>query len=177
VQELHIKQQLLPKDIQWHLIGHLQTNKVKFVVPYVHMIHSVDSVKLFTEINREASKIHRTVDCLLQMRIAKEENKFGLSVEEAMQIIDSKACAHSCHVRIRGLMGMATFTSDEHLIKEEFLNLAGVFHRLKETRFAQEPSFDELSMGMSGDYRLAIESGSTMVRIGSLIFGERNYHN
>jgi pyridoxal phosphate enzyme (YggS family) len=176
VQELTQKQLVLPKDIEWHLIGHLQTNKVKQVVPFVHLIHSVDSLKLLSEINREAGKINRIIDCLLQMHIASEETKFGLSYAEADYLLSSAEYKRQRHIRITGLMGMATFTDDAVQIKKEFVQLATYFKELKRHWFADKPSFKELSMGMSGDYRIAIEAGSSMVRIGSLIFGERNYN-
>jgi hypothetical protein len=176
VQEITEKQQLLPSDIEWHLIGHLQTNKVKYVVPFVQVIHSADSLKLLSEINREAAKAKRKIDCLLQMRIAREETKFGLSFTEAAQILSSDECDDFQHIRITGLMGMATYTENTKLIKEEFSQLARYFNEMKAKWFSNISSFKELSMGMSGDYKLAIEAGSTMVRIGSLIFGERNYN-
>jgi PLP dependent protein len=174
VQELYLKQQMLPPDVEWHLIGHLQTNKVKFVVSFIHLIHSVDSLKLLTEINREASKLNRRIDCLLQIRIAREETKTGLPVEKARQLLFSGELSDLQHVRITGLMGLATFTDNTVQIRQEFQQLAAFFKEVKATWFPDEPSFREMSMGMSGDYKLAIEAGSTMVRIGSLIFGERN---
>lgn len=175
VQELTDKQKILPIDLEWHLIGHLQTNKVKYVVPFVHLIQSVDSLKLLSEINREAARINRKIDCLLQIRIAREETKFGLSFAEADQIMSSNEYSDLQNIRISGLMGMATFTDDQAQVREEFLKLARYFKEMKKKWFFNILSFKELSMGMSGDYKLAIEAGSTMVRIGSLIFGERNY--
>lgn len=173
VQELVLKQPQLPEDIEWHLIGHLQTNKVKFIVPFVHTIHSVDSLKLLLEINQQAQKINRTIPCLLEIRIAREETKFGLSLIEAEQILKSEAYKNCSNILISGLMGMATFTEDTRQIKEEFLALFQAFQRIKDEFFPQASSFKEISMGMSGDYQQAIECGSTMVRIGTLIFGER----
>jgi pyridoxal phosphate enzyme (YggS family) len=174
VQELLEKQQVLPADIRWHLIGHLQTNKVKLVIPVVHLIHSVDSLKLLTTIDSEAKKAGRCMDCLLQLRIAKEETKFGLTPLELQQMLDSEDYAACRHVRIRGVMGMATFTEDMEQVKREFAMLADYFQLLKNRWFSDDPAFMELSMGMSGDYPVALASGATMVRIGSLIFGERN---
>jgi pyridoxal phosphate enzyme (YggS family) len=177
VQEMTEKRQMLPSDIEWHLIGHLQTNKVKYVVPFVQVIHSVDSLKLLSEINREAAKVKRQIDCLLQIRIAREDTKFGLSFTEAAQMLDSGECNDFQNIKITGLMGMATYSENTKLIKEEFLQLARYFNEMKAQWFSNISSFKELSIGMSGDYKLAIEAGSTMVRIGSLIFGERNYNN
>lgn len=176
VQELTEKQLFLPKDTEWHLIGHLQTNKVKYVVPFVSLIQSVDSLKLLSEINQEACKIGRTIDCLLQMRIAREETKFGLSFAEAKQMLNSDEFKSYQSIKLTGLMGMATFTNETSRIKEEFFQLARYFEEIKTKWFSNDASFRELSMGMSGDYKLALEAGSTMVRIGSLIFGERNYN-
>ncbi len=174
VQELLQKKDLLPPDIEWHLIGHLQTNKVKLVVPVADMIQSVDSFRLLKAINAEASKINRTVNCLLQFYIADEETKYGFSLDEAEKMLDSDEFLAIKSVRICGVMGMATFSDDTEQIRREFRNLAGCFERLKSHYFAEEDSFREISMGMSGDYEIAIGEGSTMVRIGSLIFGSRN---
>jgi pyridoxal phosphate enzyme (YggS family) len=176
VQELTEKQLIMPKDIEWNLIGHLQTNKVKYVVPFVRLIHSVDSMKLISEINHEACKIGRTIDCLLQMRIAREESKFGMLFTDVKQMLNSDEFSCFQNIRITGLMGMATFTDETSQVKEEFLQLACYFKEIKAKWFSNDPLFKELSMGMSGDYMLAIEAGSTMVRIGSLIFGNRNYN-
>jgi pyridoxal phosphate enzyme (YggS family) len=176
VQEVLMKQPLLPSDIEWHLIGHLQSNKVKSIVPFVKLIHSVDSLKLLGEINKEAGKINKVVDCLLQIHIALEETKFGLSYQEAKVLVNSAEFKTFRHVRLTGLMGMATFTDDFGRVGQEFMQLAGFFKELKTTNFADDVTFRELSMGMSGDFKQAIEAGSTMVRIGSLIFGERNYN-
>ncbi len=173
VQELVQKQPQLPEDIEWHLIGHLQTNKVKFIAPFVHMIHSVDSLKLLMEINQQALKINRIIPCLLEIRIAREETKFGLTMIEAEQILKSETFKNCSNIQISGLMGMATFTEDTRQIKEEFSVLFQTFHRFKNEFFPQAPYFKEISMGMSGDYQLAIECGSTMVRLGTIIFGER----
>lgn len=173
VQELVDKAAVLPKDIEWHLIGHLQTNKVKYIAPFVHLIHAVDSLKLLLEINKQAAKNNRVIDVLLQFHIAQEETKFGLSLEEAQEIcLDSEVQACN-NVRIVGVMGMASFVDDEQQIRREFHSLKNIFEDLKNSHFTGEPSFKEISMGMSGDYALAIEEGSTMVRVGSSIFGGR----
>jgi len=176
VQELLQKQPLMPADTEWHLIGHLQTNKVRSVIPFVALIHSVDSLKLLAEINKEAIKINRRIDCLLQIRIAAEETKFGLTSESALQIVSSAEYRSFTNIRIRGLMGIATFTDDAGQIRKEFSQLANNFQEIKTGFFPHDDSFRELSMGMSGDYKLGIEAGSTMLRIGTLIFGERNYN-
>lgn len=173
VQELNQKQGLLPSDIQWHMVGHLQSNKVKYIAPFVHLIHSVDSMKLLQTINREGIKNNRVIDCLLQVYIALEETKFGLSEEELYDIFKTDEFKSFTNVRICGLMGMATFTEDENVVRKEFRTLKGLFNKLKSSYFSEKSNFTELSMGMSGDYKIAVEEGSTMVRIGSLIFGER----
>jgi pyridoxal phosphate enzyme (YggS family) len=173
VQEILNKKELLPADIEWHLIGHLQTNKVKAVVPFISMIQSVDSYKLLNVINSESQKANQVTDCLLQMHIADEETKFGFSFEEVSAVLDSDEFKIFRNVRICGLMGMATFTSDTNQIRREFNYLTSSFNTLKDRFFADISSFKEISMGMSGDYETAIDSGSTMVRIGSLIFGAR----
>jgi len=175
VQDLAAKQERLPADIRWHMIGHLQSNKVKYLAPFVYMLHGVDSLKLLGVINREAEKNNRVIDCLLQLHIALEETKFGLSEEELMQLISSDAFRDMKHIRIRGLMGMATYTENSNQIREEFRQLKRIFDRLQASDFASMDFFDQLSCGMSGDYQLAIEEGSNLVRIGSLIFGPRNY--
>lgn len=175
VQELCDKKPLLPHDIEWHFIGHLQSNKVKFIAPFVNMIHSVDSLKLLIEINKQALKNQRTINCLLQFRIAKEETKFGLSEAEAKEILESASFASLHHVRMCGVMGMATYTNDEKLIEEEFKLLKNIFTKLKSSYFQQSEYFKEISMGMSNDYKIGIQCGSTLVRIGSKLFGERNY--
>ncbi len=175
VQEVCQKQDTLPKDIVWHFIGHLQTNKVKFLVPFVSLIHSVDSLRLLEEINKQAAKAGRTVDCLLQVYIAREETKFGFSPEEVNDALNSGILDTLNSVRIRGLMGMATFTDNETQVRAEFRSLKTLFDQLKTFYFTDKPWFDTLSMGMSDDYRIAIEEGSTMVRVGSSIFGARQY--
>lgn len=175
VQDLAGKAERLPDDIRWHMIGHLQSNKVKYLASFVHMIHSVDSLKLLKVINKEAQKHHRVIDCLLQVHIAREETKFGLSGEEVQEVVQSDAFLELEHVRIRGLMGMATYTENSDQIREEFRHLKRIFEKLRDSVFSGHSAFDQLSFGMSGDYRLAIEEGSTMVRIGSLIFGARNH--
>jgi len=173
VQELVEKAEELPKDIKWHLIGHLQTNKVKYLIPHVHLIHSVDSLKLLAEINKQASKLGKVVDCLMQFHIAQETSKFGLTLDEAHGLLLSDAYQQFKNIRFVGVMGMASNTDEETQIKTEFARLRYYFQELKTRFFANEPSFRELSMGMSGDYLLAIEEGSTMVRVGSSIFGSR----
>ncbi|MFZ4413116.1 MAG: YggS family pyridoxal phosphate-dependent enzyme [Bacteroidales bacterium] len=173
--ELAEKHQLLPKDIYWHFIGHLQTNKVKFIAPFIHLIHSVDSAKLLAVINKEAQKNNRIIDCLLQFYIATEESKFGFDLNESLDFLNSKEFAEMQNVRILGVMGMATYTSNNLLIHQEFAQLFSYFQKLKNNCFYDKDYFKEISMGMSGDYQIAIESGSTMIRIGSSIFGERNY--
>jgi pyridoxal phosphate enzyme (YggS family) len=168
VQEMTEKYEQMPKDIQWHLIGHLQTNKVKYIAPFVTLIHSVDSLKLLKEINRQAKKNGRVIDCLLQIYIADEETKFGFDELECRSMLSSEEFREMKNIRIRGLMGMASNTSDENRIRTEFRNLRTFFDSLKKSM-----QLDILSMGMSGDMKLAIEEGSTMVRIGSSIFGRR----
>jgi len=175
VQDLVAKQERLPKDIRWHMIGHLQSNKVKYLVPFVHMLHGVDSLKLLGIIHKEAEKQDRVIDCLLQVRIAREETKFGLNEEALKELLGSGAFREMNHVRIRGVMGMATYTENSEQIREEFRLLKRIFDSLKATSFGKQEWFDQLSCGMSGDYLLAIEEGSNLVRIGSLIFGPRNY--
>lgn len=172
-QELVQKQQQLPHDIQWHFIGHLQTNKVKYIVPFVACIQSVDSVKLFDEIAKHASKIQRTVNCLLQIHIAQEDTKFGFSALELEEFLASKQYQQNPYIRICGLMGMATNTDNVEQVRAEFKGLKELFVKTKKQFFANEPYFKEISMGMSGDYLLAIAEGATIVRIGSLLFGER----
>ena len=173
VQELLSKKESLPEDIEWHLIGHLQTNKVKFIIQYISLIHSVDSFRLLKTIDTEAKKISRTVDCLLQFHIAQEETKFGFTMEEASSMLESQDFWRLGSVRICGVMGMATLTNDMEKIRKEFKGLVGCFNTLKEKYFRDMTSFREKSMGMSGDYMTAIEEGSTIIRIGSAIFGER----
>ena len=175
VQDLAEKYEHLPKDIQWHMIGHLQTNKVKYIAPFVSLIHAVDSIKLLKTINKEAIKNGRTIDCLFQIHIAKEESKFGFDKAELLQILNSDDFKSLTNIRIVGLMGMATNTKDESVVSSEFAGLKELLIDLKEEFFSNEDSFKEISMGMSGDYKIAVEQGSTMVRIGSDIFGARNY--
>jgi len=176
-QELADKYALLPKDIEWHFIGHLQTNKVKYIAPFVTLIHSVDSLKLLQSINKEAAKNGRVIDVLLQMHIAKEETKFGMDEAEILALLADPAFTELKNVRICGLMGMATNASDVRLLDKEFLTLADFFSRLKHTVYshADGEHFKELSMGMSNDYPLAVKRGATLVRIGSRIFGGREY--
>ena len=173
VQEMVDKHDLLPKDIHWHLIGHLQTNKVKFIAPFVSLIHAVDSLKLLSEIDKQAKKNERVIDCLLQFHVAEEDTKFGLSIDEATELLSSESYRMMENIRIVGIMGMATFTEDNNQIRREFKHLQTIFHDLKNTFFNTSNHFKEISMGMSGDYLLAIEEGSTMVRVGSAIFGTR----
>jgi PLP dependent protein len=173
VQELAVKYEALPKDIQWHFIGHLQSNKVKYIAPYVNLIHGVDSLKLLSSIDKEGAKNDRAIDCLLQFHIAREESKFGLSYEEACEMLQPEVFGAFKNIRITGVMGMATYTDNVSVIRGEFKFLKSIFHRLRETYFPQQSHFKEISMGMSGDYAIAVEEGSTMVRIGSSIFGER----
>jgi len=174
VQDLIQKKDLLPSDIEWHLVGHLQSNKVKLVVPFISLIHSADSFRLLKIINFEASRINRIVKCLLQIHIATEETKFGFSMDEIHEMLRSEDFGTLNSLNICGVMGMATFTEDIELIRKEFRYLAKCFNELRKGYFADEPGFKELSMGMSGDFKIAMEEGSTIVRIGSLIFGERN---
>ncbi|MDR6808749.1 pyridoxal phosphate enzyme (YggS family) [Dyadobacter sp. BE34] len=172
VQEMVAKYEELPKDIEWHMIGHLQTNKVKYIAPFVSLVHSVDSFKLLKEINKEAKKNDRVIDCLLQIYIAKEETKFGLSEEEALELITSAELAALTNVRIAGLMGMASNTDDLDVVRTEFRGLKNTFESFK-THENGQVTMRELSMGMSGDYLIAQEEGSTLVRVGSAIFGSR----
>jgi pyridoxal phosphate enzyme (YggS family) len=173
VQELVDKEHILPKDIRWHFIGHLQSNKVKFIAPFVHLIHAVDSVKLLAEIQKQALKCNRIIDVLLQLHIAKEETKFGWDVDEMLE--SAGPLFQYSHVRIRGLMAMASNTEDTVQITREFQHVKLVFEQLKQGIASDHAGFDTLSMGMSGDWRIAVEHGSTMIRLGSTIFGQRNY--
>ena len=175
VQEMTQKYESLPKDIEWHFIGHLQTNKIKYMAPYVAMIHGVDSFRLLVEINKQAAKAGRIIPCLLQIHIAQEETKFGFSTDECREMLQEGSWKALENVQISGVMGMATNTEDEEEIAKEFDTLACFFHEIKDTYFKDSPSFKEISMGMSDDYPLAIEKGSTLIRIGSKIFGERHY--
>jgi PLP dependent protein len=174
VQEMVEKYEALPKDIQWHLIGHLQTNKVKIIAPFVAMIHSVDSLRLLEEINKQALKNDRIIDCLLQFHIALEETKFGLTEAEAIEMLESQSYKTMNNIRICGVMGMATFTDDTNHVRYEFKNLRSIFESLKSRFFADKSFFKEISMGMSGDWLVALEEGSTMLRVGSLLFGSRS---
>lgn len=170
IQEMVTKYEALPKDIQWHMIGHLQRNKVKYMAHFVDLIHGVDSLKTLKEINKQALKHNRIINCLIQVRIAKEETKFGLSYEEVLNILNSDELKTFKNVKITGLMGMATFTKDETIIEKEFSKLNSFFES-NQTKY----NLGTLSMGMSGDYKIGIRNGSTMIRVGSSIFGARNY--
>jgi hypothetical protein len=173
VQELLAKKDQLPGDIEWHLVGHLQTNKVKYIASFISMIHSVDTLRLLRVIDAEGRAIKRKINCLLQVHIASEETKFGFTPEEAERALSPTDFQELGFVNVRGVMGMATFTGDEKKVREEFRFLAGFFRKLKTRYFAGNPDFTEISMGMSGDYRIAIEEGSTIIRIGNLVFGAR----
>jgi PLP dependent protein len=175
VQELISKSQVLPGDIEWHLVGHLQTNKVRYIAGFISMIHSVDSLKLLLSVNAEAQKAGRVIDVLLQVYIADEETKFGLERSELISILSSPEIKTLNNTRIRGLMGIASFTDDKEKIRSEFKSLHSLFEECKSSFFQGISSFSEISMGMSGDFRIAVEEGATILRIGSLIFGERNY--
>lgn len=172
IQEMTDKWEQLPKDIEWHMIGHVQTNKVKYMAPYVHLIHGVDSLKLLIEINKQAVKNNRIINCLLQVYIAKEETKFGLNEAEVLEIIHSEEFKTLNNIKVIGLMGMASFSDNEEVIKNEFITLKNIFDYVQPYKL-NNCSFETLSMGMSGDYKLAISCGSNMVRIGSSIFGTR----
>jgi PLP dependent protein len=174
VQELARKHEELPKDIKWHMIGHLQRNKVKYIAPFVNLIHGVDSEKLLKEINKQGKKNDRIIDVLLQVHIAKEETKFGFDALEIKQLLCSSEFTEYNNIQINGVMGMATNTTDKDQVATEFGNLKSLFDELKSTVFSETEAFTEISMGMSGDYKIAIEQGSTMVRVGSAIFGSRN---
>ena len=173
VQELVDKHEKLPNDIEWHMIGHLQTNKAKYIAPFISLIHSVDSLKLLKTIDLEAAKNKRVIDCLLQVHIGQEETKFGLTAGGITTLLKSEDYLKMQNIRIVGLMGMATFTDDEGLIRSEFKTLANIFKDIKQVLFSDKSHFAEISMGMSDDYKIAVEEGSTMVRIGSSIFGSR----
>ncbi len=175
VQELVHKYEVLPKDIQWHFIGHLQSKKVKQIAPFINLIHSIDSLKLLQEVNKQALKNDRIIDCLLQFKIAIEDTKYGMHLTDAEQFFSSPDFLSLKNIRIVGIMGMASFVSDELQVREEFKQLKQIFDQLKNTYFSDIDAFKELSMGMSGDYKIALEEGSTMVRIGSLLFGRRYY--
>ena len=173
VQELTAKYDTLPKDIEWHFIGHLQTNKVKYIASFVQLIHGVDSLKLLEIINKEAKKNNRIIDCLLQFHIAEEETKFELDLPEARSLLNDNNFKDLQNIQICGVMGMATYSDDEYQVRTEFRSLFGIFMQLKQEFFSGDASFKELSMGMSGDYLIAIQEGSTLVRVGSGIFGNR----
>lgn len=174
-QELALKVEALPKDIKWHFIGHLQTNKVKYIAPFISMIHAVDSFKLLEEINKQASKVNRIIPCLLEIHIAQEESKYGFTFESCREMLQEGAWKNLKNISINGVMGMATNTEDSDEIRKEFKQLHDFFTELKQTYFPNEAQFCEISMGMSHDYPLAIEAGSTLVRVGSKIFGDRIY--
>jgi pyridoxal phosphate enzyme (YggS family) len=171
IQEMVEKYDSLSKDIQWHMIGHLQRNKIKYMAHFVELIHGVDSFKTLKEVNKQAKKHHRVINCLLQVKIAQEETKFGLTFTEIEQILNSEEFKGLENIKVQGLMGMASFTSNQKQVKEEFTALSTFFNNLKDKN-----NFSTLSMGMSGDYQLAIDCGSTMIRVGSAIFGNRNYN-
>lgn len=175
VQEMINKYEALPKDIEWHMIGHLQRNKVKYIASFVTLIHAVDSMKLLEEINKQGEKIGRVIRCLIQVHIATEETKFGFSPEEVLSLLQNNALPQLSHVQIEGLMGMATFTDDVAQVRKEFRALKSLFDTLRQVNLGPHVKMHELSMGMSSDYLIAAEEGSTMVRIGSAIFGSRNY--
>lgn len=176
VQELQAKQPELPADIRWHMIGHLQRNKVKYIAPFVYMIHSIDSLRLLKEVNKRAGNEDRVIKVLLQMHIAEEDTKFGLDQDELKQLLESEEYEQMQHIQVCGLMGMATFTEDETQVRREFQSLKRIFDHTKQEYFADDADFAVLSMGMSGDYQIALEEGSTMIRVGSLIFGTRDGH-
>jgi len=173
VQELMEKQAALPKDIRWHMIGHLQSNKVKYIAPFISLVHSVDSLKVLQEIDKQALKNDRVIDCLLQIHIADEDTKFGLDYDEVIELLRSEDYSLLKNIRVVGLMGIATNTDNEGMIKEEFYELKTLFNGIKASFFRKEESFKEISMGMSSDYKIAIEQGSTIVRLGSTLFGTR----
>ena len=170
VQELLPKYEALPKDIEWHLVGHLQTNKVKHIASFIHMVHSIDSLKLLKQLEKEAAKHRRVIDCLLQLNIAEEQSKFGLSFEEACSLLESSDYKEMKHIRICGLMGMGTFTEETSQTHKEFRQLHAYFRKIKKKYFPEDEAFCELSMGMSDDYEIAIEEGSSMIRVGSAVF-------
>jgi len=174
-QEVMAKESVLPKDIEWHFIGHLQTNKIKYIAPFISLIHSVDSLKLLKEIDKHAMKNGRVINCLLQIHIAQEDTKFGLTEEELTCLLESEEYRALSNIRIDGLMCMATNTDDEGLIRQEFKQMKQIFNKIKEKYFPESEHFCELSMGMSDDYHIAMQEGSTLVRVGSKIFGMRNY--
>lgn len=176
VQELIAKHEQLPKDIEWHLIGHLQTNKAKYIAKFVSLIHSIDSLKLLLNVNQEAQKANRVIDVLFQIYIAREESKFGLDQAELLEILNSPEYKSLGNIRVRGLMGIATFTENMTIVRNEFRSLKMIFDDCRQSYFQGMDHFSELSMGMSGDYKIAIEEGATIIRVGSLLFGERTYN-
>lgn len=173
IQEMAAKAASLPKDIQWHFTGHVQTNKIKYMAPFVNLIHAVDSFRLLREIDKHAAKHERCIDCLLQIHIAQEETKYGLTVDECRHLLANEPWRELQHVRITGLMAMGSNTDDMEQVRSEFKQIKNLFDELKEKYFPDEPSFCQISEGMTDDYPIAIEEGSTIVRIGSMIFGER----
>ena len=173
VQELTDKQPNLPDDIEWHFVGRLQRNKVQFLVPFIHCIHSVDSARLLRRIEQQAARVERVIPCLLQIHIAQEDTKTGFTEDECLQFLGTNEWREFKHIQLAGVMGMATFTDDEHIVRKEFKGLKNFFHKLKKEFFEDTPAFKEISMGMSADYRIAVEEGSTLIRVGSNIFGER----
>lgn len=175
VQEMTMKHELLPKDIKWHFIGHVQTNKIKLMAPYVSMIHGIDSFKALAEVNKRAAENNRVIDCLLQIHIATEDTKYGFTPYECFDMLNTEDWRSLCNVRLRGVMGMASFTDNMAQVQTEFVWLKQTFYRLRLEYFRDKPTFNIISAGMSHDYEIAIEEGSTMVRIGSAIFGERKY--
>lgn len=175
VQEMSEKAASLPKDIRWHMIGHLQTNKVKYIAPFVSLIHSIDSSRLLEIVNAQALKHSRTIDCLLQVHVAQEETKFGMTENEVYELLESQSVKALENIKIRGVMGMATNTDDENRVRDDFRKIRELFNNCKTKYFSTSPDFDTVSMGMSGDYKIALEEGSTMVRIGGAIFGKRYY--
>lgn len=175
VQEMTEKQEALPKDIQWHFIGHLQTNKIKYMAPYVAMIHGVDSYKLLIKINKQAEKCNRVIPCLLQIHIAQEETKFGFSFEECTEMLEKEDWKNLSHISLQGVMGMASNTDDMEQVRHEFKSLHEYFLKIKQSYFSGNDAFRHISMGMSHDYPIALEEGATLVRVGSKIFGERVY--
>lgn len=175
-QEMTNKHEQLPDDIRWHMIGHLQRNKVKYIAPFVSLIHSVDSLRLLLEIDKQGAKAGRVIDCLLQVHIAEEENKFGLSDEELMALLESDELRKAEHVRVVGLMGMATFSDNPEDARPEFKHLKRLFDQIQRLDLPENVTMEQLSMGMSGDYAVALEEGSTMIRIGTTIFGKRDTH-
>lgn len=177
VQELREKPNQLPKDIRWHMIGHVQTNKVKYIAPFIFLIHAVDSLKLLIEINKQALKNDRIINCLLQAHIAEEEHKFGLDKSGLQKLLSSPEFLSLLNIKISGLMGMATYTNDQDQIRSEFKTLKRISHDIKSKYSGPNLEMKEISMGMSDDYPIAIEEGSTMIRVGSKIFGARNYNN